>query len=659
MKLPDSRDIGAIVNLDGEKYEVCARSPSCVYLEAADGGQAAIKEERYRILRAAGHVQMPGDDLEGERIPDEKARQEQQYRLALLREVTRIRSEACEPVKVDQAISMAHERVTAPRAYAPFKKDRPSRRIYYYWKKQLSEFGVDGLLPEHHKRGNREGRCDAEFEEIVLELLEDSFLRHDRFTITGLAAKAEDLYRDRCEAEGETPGACGRESVVSILKTIPHHDIVKARLDSETARMVNLKAVHLHKVQAPLDAVEVDCGKPKIMLVDPDGNVIGRPTVCVVVDCATGWILALVVSLQAPNSELVARALKECMTTYDDAFFDRFGIENRAQLCGKPKVIISDHGPENSGDLVEMIVKNGSFEWQKCKPKHPEEKPNVERTIREVKRISQTFVGATASPLMPDRQRTERGTAEASLTVDEYERLLQKWRFDVYGNLPRKRVVSPIRSPESPYQCWNRLASKTFIPDPLAPQELDAIFFCATGERVLHRYGIEVGGVQFASGELAKILDSVGAGSSLEVKYDPSDARVIKVLNPGTGTHFAVPAKDPDLPAIGFEEIRRRRLKSPEQKRQERKARSLAYDLALEAQEIHDKKHGKRLKKKKTNDWRAARKVEITRRKHEEILGRSKEPHVFNKPIRPASQAADVKAKLARPTRVPKLIDME
>jgi transposase InsO family protein len=651
--------IGRIVDLEGEDYEVVVHGPALVKLVSADGKEVMLSDKEFRLLVAGGKVRRADEaPSTGVHIPDKRARQEHRYRRAFLKELTCVIEEHGGLLPITKAIPIAHGRVTdkgIKRGYEGYQ-DAPSRRTVFLWRQMDQDDVSQPLVPKVHLRGNTESRHTEEFEEIVLDLLEEVFLRHDRISVTTLTDKAATVYEDRCAERGAEPGPCGRQSVEAILKTMAVYDILKRRLPPDEHRKRTLRAALFHSVKYPLDLVEIDCHTAKILLVDRQNRIVGRPTICAIIDVATGWILALVVSLTAPKGELVLRALKECLVPKNEAFFDRLGIENRTILAGIPKTISSDQGSENGGDAVEAFVVNSRSEWHKCMPKHPEDKPHIERFFRELKRFVCTLDGATESVLMKRRTRTELAEQEACLTVEEFDQMIQKWRYDVYGVKTRRRVASPLRVRESPIESWKRLEQTVLLPLPPTPEELRDMFMISETTRVLHKYGVEVGGFQYYSKDLEALIAELGDGQEVEVRYDPSDAREIAVLNPKTRTHFPVRSKDPTLLAVGFEEAKTLRRKSEAQKRSDRRAGALVYDLALESDRIRQAKGGKTNKK---SSLKQARAEEQTRLRHQEILDRSAQPPSVNPAMTAAAKVPSIRTPISRPSNIPDLIDME
>lgn len=218
-------------------------------------------------------------------------------------------------------------------------------------------------------------------------------------------------------------------------------------------------------------------------------------------------------------------------------------------------------------------------------PGQPEKKPFIERFFRELNRFCATHPGATATREQPAGQRTETALKEARLTLDEFDTSLQRWRFDGYAHLPRRRVQSPLRSAQSPLDCWQDCAQRMYLPEPPTPEALLRIFMVKGEVRALHRYGIELHGVQYAGSALTDMLSRVGPGCQVEVRFDPTDIRAIAVLDPDSGHHVPVPAKAEGLPALSFAELQRLRKQTAVDPNTVAGVRSLITDLACAHQE--------------------------------------------------------------------------
>ncbi|MEH6478375.1 MAG: hypothetical protein V7727_21970, partial [Sneathiella sp.] len=349
--------------------------------------------------------------------------------------------------------------------YARSRKDGfPSLRTIQSWDTIDRTKGTDGLRPKHARKGNRTPRFDVQFEDIVLNILEEDFLVSDRMTISTLCDRAKALYKVECKKLGVSPGPCGSKAVKAIVQRLPHANIVKLRMGSAQARKNYLLAVELQKVELPLERVEIDCTTLDLWCVYDNGVPVGRPTVCVAIDCATGIILGLQISWNAPSSSLVARTMKEVFVRKTDHFFDRFKIQNRFQAVGTPQMIVSDQGSENSGPLISSVLSSSALDWNKCIPGQPDKKPFIERFFRELSRFITQFQGASQTSDIGAQKRTGIAEAEAEYTIQQVEEMLQRWRYDRYATKNRRRVQNILRTTEAPLAAWNRLTERHLIP---------------------------------------------------------------------------------------------------------------------------------------------------------------------------------------------------
>ncbi|RVV97929.1 hypothetical protein EKE94_10690 [Mesobaculum littorinae] len=574
----------------------------------------------YRSLIAGGFATKPGNEQTLDFMPDEDALVRQRMALFVIKRETELRNSglsaklAAKTVKEELDSSEKYSRV-APKVLTP--------RTIQIWKKKKAQGGANALVPATQNSGNRGSRYDATYEKIAWDVLEELYLSNDRLSLGKLSANIEKKYRAKCAQEGIEPGDCGKRSLAAVLKALPADDVIKGRHDSATARKLRLQAQFYHKIEAPFDLIEIDSTTGDIMVVNEERVCIGRPTICLAVDAAMGFPVSIQLSLEAPKEALTIRALKDTMTERSDAFFEKFGIENRLRVSACALMVHSDQGPENSGPELSRIVEALGIEWAKNTPGCPDRKPFVERMMREVNEFLHTLPGATTSKDLPNRQRIDKAMLEATLTLDELEAALMKWAYDVYGKKLRRGIHSPLRHAESPTQCWERL--ECHVLNVKTPEEIRSVFCTRTVERTLQRYGIEVEGVQFndKEGQLRRFISHVGVGAKLEVRYDPQDAREIAVVHKveGFSNPLIVSAKMQGMPAISFAEARRLRQVNEEAKAEDLDARSTAIELALETQRKADS-----LGRGKLSNLKKAKAKEAERRKKVEAFEKSKVP---------------------------------
>ncbi|WP_134679439.1 Mu transposase C-terminal domain-containing protein [Paracoccus ravus] len=588
-----------------------ARKGAHVLLRCGDGAEVEVEYDRYREMIANGQALRPGDDGNSPPIHDEHARN---YQAMIQHAITRDKQLRRSGRSAKEAHRVLSEELRSHPVFAAYAPAMFSLRTLQNWKTKLAREGKAALTPKFAERGNRGARYDELYRKTVFDVLERNYLQNDRLAIWNIVPQVRRKYEVACKAEGREPGNCDRRCLEAVIATIRADDVVSARHDSQTSKKFLLQSQFYHRVHAPLDLVEIDCTKGDIHLADAKGNCVGRPFICAAVCAATGfpWIRA---SLDAPNETLVIQTIRDVMTMRGCEYFDFHEIppENRIEAFGTPKVISTDQGSENSGSNLNVVVENAHIEFAKNIPGCPEKKPFVERFFRELNRFLQTLPGSSHSKDLPNRQRTAKGMKEATLTLDELQKMLVLWVYNSYIHKIRRLIHSPLRQAESPAASWNRLAREVTYPS--SPRDLDAIFMIESRNRKVHSYGIAVGGIHYHSSELRDLIGQHGIGTNVTILHDPTNSGHIMVKDPLTGQYFAVPAKADEATGVSLEEGKARRKADPAAKEKDRQAREYAADLADNGQNMA-KARGKAKPSRALKD---IRKAEQRRQRHKEI----------------------------------------
>ena len=525
-------------------------------IQAPSGILHEMSLQDFNVEVGLGRVMDRDPDWNPGRLPSDADRFEQEFRLAVIKKNNWLRKEG---VGWNERIAILKQDFENDERFANRTKNFPTKRTIQMWQKSHRELGANALVDKRHLSGNRAKRHDAIFEEIVLDLLEERFLTSDRYTAKSLARMAKAKYLDRCREVGIVPSDHGEKVVRSLISKLPNKDVVIGRFGREEGSRKLLKAGRFEMVTSPFERVEIDSTQADIYVVIDDKGATARPNVCAAIDCATGVVVGMTVTLEAPNSLITVKTLKEAMTPTSDEFFDAHNIENRFQAFGRPHVVVSDHGSENSGMHVEGIVEAVGLEFRKTIPKRPEKKPYIERFMNTFNKFATELPGASQSQEMRNKTRVEKGQKESIIPFEAFVSLAQKWRFDIYAQTKRRRIQNPIKTKETPYEAWCRLSEEQLVPEPPTPQEIKQIFFAGEARRKLHHYGVEFQGLQYFGRGTGELIDKYGPGITLDVRYDPSDIRSILVKYEGEDTYWETPAKVPDLPAISFEELKRLR----------------------------------------------------------------------------------------------------
>jgi putative transposase len=567
-----------------------------VVLRDEDGTQRDISSDQFRELFALGAVvHSSGQSASSKRLGTPEENSETRFRELVLRKANELEQRGYSwpnrRTKIMEELE-AHPMLTAR------KRPFPTVRTMQKWREQYLTEGKEGLRSKNFKSGNRVARYDQEFQEVVLDLLEKHFIEDDLKSIAWISRQAERVYLAQCKIEEKTPGPYGRKCVEAIVYSLPHAGLLSRRAGDKEANRRFLMAVEYQQVFTPLERVELDCSVLDVWCVDGDGNPIGRPNVCVAIDCATGVILGMQLSWSRPDAALVSRTVKEILEPKGRDFFLTHGIENDFQTCGTPQLLITDQGTENSGDVLHSVIDCSGLEWRKMIPGRPDRKPFIERFFLELSRFVTGFHGASQTSVIGPRDRTEKAKLEARLTLRQVETLLQRWRYDIYARMPRRRVQHVLRTVECPMQSWKRTSKECFPPLPPNPHQLREMFMVQAVTRKAQRYGIPYRGVTYHSPELASYLKRIGVPTEVDIRIDPNDIREIAVLDYLSGEHFFVPTKYEECPALSFDELARLRKETFTPEDEELKEKALIAAMALHLFEEEPKARTKTAKSK-------------------------------------------------------------
>ena len=551
---------GRYLQKEGEVYKILGEDAAepVVWLETEDGQRRFITKADLRFSISQGHVSEAREPVFGHSARSPRQKRSIEIKKAVLSAVQDARRAG---LTWSKAVQEARQSLEA-RNYAELPNPFPAVRTIQNWIKEFAEKGNSALMDRRCNSGNRTKRHDVVFETIVLDLLEERFLTSDLMTVDTLVRISGVEYRRTCEKAGLTPSPHGRKVIETILKSLPHDDVVKGRLGSKAARKRLIQAGRLYNIKDPFERLEIDSSRVDIfVIVDHDGT-YARPWITVAIDCATGVVLGMIIRIAAPDGMATVMTLREAMTPHDEAFFVRHGIKTRRQAFGTPLAVIADQGSENKGSAVDHLIQSIETEFQLAIPGHPEKKPHVESFFKTFSNFVTQFPGATKSAEYAARERTKIAQKENLLTLEDFINLVQRWRFDVYGHQERRRIQSAIRTKESPWHAWERLEKENLLPEPPSMSQIVELFFCDRRTRRLHKYGVEVEKIQYSNELLQSLLRTQNV-REVEVLLDPMDIRSIRVVHPLTGETFAVKSKLEDLPAISFAELKRICAKQP------------------------------------------------------------------------------------------------
>ncbi len=300
-------------------------------------------------------------------------------------------------------------------------------RIYQMLGAYERERSVSSLLPKPRRRSKR---LDAEVEAIINAALTEIHLVK---TAPPLIRTVEEIAL-RCAEQGFAA---------------PAYETVKARLRAKVdeagltaARSYNEdRAGRLQprpgkiKGERPRQLYQIDHTKMDVMIVDVDGNCVGRPWLTSCRDVATRMVVGYYLSLDHPNSVACALCLVHAMSP-KTMTLERFGVPGEWPAYGRPENLQTDGGKDfNSAAFARgcediRIRLDRRDRWSKHRG------AVVEREFGSIASMTSGLNGKTGRSI-EDRDRYP-STREACLRLEEVEEILVRYIVGVANERPRE-----------------------------------------------------------------------------------------------------------------------------------------------------------------------------------------------------------------------------
>lgn len=276
----------------------------------------------------------------------------------------------------------------------------------------------------------------------------------------------------------------------------------------------------------PFQRVEMDHTVADIFIVLPNGKKI-RPTVTVIVDCFTRVILAILVTVEAPNRSTAILAIKSAMSDKTSLLSEEMRKQGYIwDMCGKPVVLVLDNGAEfHSDDFVEVADKLG-ITLQYCPPGMPNYKGISERLIKTimygcVHKLSGTTHGIKSNKKGLSTNTTTKAKAEAALTLYEYSQILYDYVATYHKSLHRTLGCTPMDK-------WNASVNRC------ATQKVDEDIFAhsvfATSREVTYSDGrVQRNNLRYSSRDFRNWHSQYATGNKLRSWINHDDVSDIKI----------------------------------------------------------------------------------------------------------------------------------
>lgn len=472
----------------------------------------------------------------------------------------------------------------------------PTASTVYRWRKKYLAAAKDvrALIAGFDNQGGRgKSRLDTGVERVIDEAIEAITLNQRRSSAHEVheAVRLEVDRVNQCmpdDSKLKTPS----------LRTVQRRVGLVGALDLEIAQtsppFAKRKFTGFGRARSTtrlLELVEIDHTPADIVVVDENRKTIGRPDMTIVLERRTRCVVGFHLSLAGHGVPAVFAALRHALLpkTYLQVKYADMNLT--WDFFGWFERVLMDNGTEFHAEAVADALLSLGVASEFAPSREPNAKPFVERFNRRINyELIHTLPGATLSH--HHKRKGFDPYKEASLTLEELDRICHKWICDSYHRRPHRGLGM-----RSPAEAWAEEAKKWPPQLKMNKEDIDIEFCEITTSRVQH-YGIDLNTFQFDSPQLQNLRASLPRGAKVTVKWPRHDVGYVWIWDPINQEFFKAPNRKTDYQGVTLEQAKAISAKqaSADAKADLHPARADEQVREMAAQAVHSTKQAQRRK---------------------------------------------------------------
>lgn len=538
---------------------------------------------------------------------DEKDKSEARRRLKFVKKMDCLYSSSLNQAAIDAGRFFSE---TAAQETLP--SVRTLKRWYQCW--VASGQDIRSLVPRHAFKGATGEKMCSRVSAILLEVTEKYYLTKNKVT-------AREVYRIVRQSVAKANMALPRcmkvkapseRSVYRYLGSLDPYDVMLAQKGAQIADQ-KFKPVYAGPTAAyPLQKVQCDHHIIDLIVVYPNGEVLGRLWLTVAIDLYSRMVVGFDLSPESPSYRSIMRCLRQALAPKEkflEEVFQEFlaqsdcsdwaGFESEWPCFGMIETLIVDNGLEfHSQDLLDAATQLGvSIEYNPARK--PYYKGVVERFFGTLNsRLIHSLPGTTMSN--PVARADYKSEKEAKLTIQDVHYLITKFIVDEYSRGFHKGIRC------SPIDKWLRGTKKRPVRLLERREDLSVLTSSVTS-RTLSRLGIRLFDLAFQSQALQDLYRRlvkgnirVKANPKVLVKYDPENLMTIYVEDAQNKVFLPANCTYQDY-ANGLSLWRHKKVKSYLGTGSDTFSEEKLYEARQELYEVAQQVAGSRQKKRRRN----------------------------------------------------------
>lgn len=273
-----------------------------------------------------------------------------------------------------------------------------------------------------------------------------------------------------------------------------------------------------------------------VVICDRTGLPLGRPTLTIIVDAMSGYVVGLYVSFYGPGVTSVLNVVKNAIRPKDDLALAA-GARQPWIAFGIGETLILDNGMEFHSRVFRMASWDLGIDLEYCRVRSPWLKPHVERFFANLDYFSLSR-GRVRKPeanvLKLDPKK------DAAILFSDFVHGLVRFVVDVYPfELNERKLCTPF---DAFQESFSALRPPVFQ---LSMDKLDLIA-AMRKDLTVGPGGVELMGLSYSSADVLVMKKEVGPRFKTGVKWNPDDLSVIHLQHPVSKNWLPVPSLRPD-----------------------------------------------------------------------------------------------------------------
>lgn len=414
----------------------------------------------------------------------------------------------------------------------------PSTSSVMEWWRKLDRYDVNpGALVSGNLNRKRSRKLPEETVNLIRKILKKEYFTRDRHPLSR-AHLLINRALSTLKTESQAPQKISESSVRRIANEVGPYYKDLARFGPAFARnkwRYSLKGVVTTRV---LERVEIDHTLLDfIVICDKSGLPLGRPTITVIIDSYSKYVISFFISFWGPGLGPTLNAMKIAIMPKDAYYEGNTDLSNPWLGYGLFELAVVDNGLEFHSPQFKLAAWHLNIDIQYCAVRQPWLKPSIERALGSVGR-SLPAAGRVHKPTNNYLPPNPRDTA--AITFSQLCTGILKYFVDTLPFEPSDRtLIEPI---ELFREGFERL------PPPLLPSSFKDIELIGAMSKELSvgNEGVIFAFLRYNSLELQNLRRTIASTFKTTIKFHPEDMEFIYVQDPGTKAWLLVPSCHPE-----------------------------------------------------------------------------------------------------------------